>query len=378
MSETELLSTLVGDIYDAALDPNLWPGALGGAARYVNGYAGALIAKNTSDRSISFAYDDGTIDRHFRRLYGERYSRIDPSMTAHFLAEIGEPVATVDYMALEEFYRSRLFTEWAQPQGLIDYVGVALDKSATSVAMFGVFRHERDGVADETMRRRMRLVAPHFRRAVLIGQVIDLKAMEARTFADTLDGLSAALFLVDAEARIVHANAAGLGMLSVSNPVRSGGGRLVAVNGAADKALREVFLDAGQGDAAVGIKGIAVSLTATTGERYVAHVLPLTSRMRGRFGADRSAVAALFIRKAVVEMSSPPEIIARTYGLTPTELRVLIAVVEIGGAPEVAEVLGIAETTVKFHLRNLFEKTGSRRQADLVKLVASFASPLAG
>jgi len=49
----------------------------------------------------------------------------------------------------------------------------------------------------------------------------------------------------------------------------------------------------------------------------------------------------------------------------------------VGGAPEVAEALGIAETTVKFHLKHLFEKTGAGRQADLVKLVAGHMSPLA-
>jgi DNA-binding CsgD family transcriptional regulator len=58
------------------------------------------------------------------------------------------------------------------------------------------------------------------------------------------------------------------------------------------------------------------------------------------------------------------------------ELRVLLAVVEVGGVPEVAEVLGIAETTVKTHLGHLYEKTGVRRQADLVKLVAGFSNPL--
>jgi DNA-binding CsgD family transcriptional regulator len=47
------------------------------------------------------------------------------------------------------------------------------------------------------------------------------------------------------------------------------------------------------------------------------------------------------------------------------------------GAPEVAEALGIGEGTVKTHLKRLFAKTGTRRQADLVKVVAGFASPLA-
>ena len=56
----------------------------------------------------------------------------------------------------------------------------------------------------------------------------------------------------------------------------------------------------------------------------------------------------------------------------------LLAIVEVGGVPEVAEALGIAEATVKTHLHRLFAKTGTRRQADLVKLVAGFANPLVG
>ncbi|HET9573741.1 MAG TPA: helix-turn-helix transcriptional regulator, partial [Methyloceanibacter sp.] len=75
---------------------------------------------------------------------------------------------------------------------------------------------------------------------------------------------------------------------------------------------------------------------------------------------------------------SSPEVIGKTYNLTPAEMRVLGGIVEIGGVPEVAAELGVADTTVKTHLRRLFEKTGSSRQADLVKLVAGFATPLAG
>jgi DNA-binding CsgD family transcriptional regulator len=71
-------------------------------------------------------------------------------------------------------------------------------------------------------------------------------------------------------------------------------------------------------------------------------------------------------------------VIAKAYKLTPTELRVLLAIVEVGGVPEAAEALGIAESTVKTHLGRLYQKTGSGRQADLVKLVAGFSNPLQG
>ena len=44
--------------------------------------------------------------------------------------------------------------------------------------------------------------------------------------------------------------------------------------------------------------------------------------------------------------------------------------------PEVANLLGVAETTIKTHLRRIFIKTGAERQADLIKLAAGFAMPL--
>ena len=78
-----------------------------------------------------------------------------------------------------------------------------------------------------------------------------------------------------------------------------------------------------------------------------------------------------------MDFAAPPEAVARQYRLTPMEVRVLLAIVEIGGVPEVADALGIAETTVKTHLARLFEKTGARRQVDLAKLLAGFATPLA-
>ncbi|MGA7485555.1 MAG: helix-turn-helix transcriptional regulator, partial [Xanthobacteraceae bacterium] len=84
----------------------------------------------------------------------------------------------------------------------------------------------------------------------------------------------------------------------------------------------------------------------------------------------------VFVRKATLDTRSPLDLLARRYRLTPSELRVLSAVVDVGGTPEIAAALNIAENTVKTHLRRLFEKTGARRQAGLVKLVAGFSTQL--
>ena len=184
------------------------------------------------------------------------------------------------------------------------------------------------------------------------------------------------MFLVDATGRIIHANAAGHVMLDAADVLHAKGGRLQVNDAQADQMLADAFVTAGNGDAAIGVKGVAVPLVARDGERYVAHVLPLTSGRRRNAGTNYAAAAALFVHKAALDTPSPPEAIAKAYKLTPTELRVLLAIVEIGGVPEVAEALGIAETTVRTHLNQTYHKTGVNRQADLVKLVAAFSNPL--
>jgi DNA-binding CsgD family transcriptional regulator/PAS domain-containing protein len=378
MSEVEEVSSLIGDIYDAALDPSLWVGVLHKARAFVGGSAAAVFSKDATRKCLNVYYDDGGVDPHWKQLYFDRYAKLDPLTTGHVLAEIERPVSTVDLFPYAEFVETRFYKEWAEPQGLVDFVTAVLDRSATSAAMFGVFRHQRDGLVDDATRRRMRLIVPHIRRAVLISRTIDLRTAEAATFADVLDGLSAAMFLVDETGRIVHANASGHAMLHESSILRTAGGKLIAIEAGAAQSLSEIFPAAGGGDTALGIKGIAVPLRARDGDHYVAHVLPLTSGVRRRAGTSYAAVAALFVHKAALQSPSPPEVIAKLYGLTPSELRVLLGIVQVGGVPETAEALGVAEATVKTHLHRLFAKTGAARQADLVKLVAGFANPVVG
>jgi DNA-binding CsgD family transcriptional regulator len=366
------LSDLVGVIYDAAIDPSLWECAIERAAYFVGGTGAALICKDVGARHASAPYEFG-----FQRLPVALFEPIYPAAEPLFLGDIEQPIAITDLIPFEELTQTELYRQWAKPQGFVDFISAVLDRTTISAAIFGVFRHERNGIVDDRARRQMRLIAPHIRRAVLIGRMFEFKAAEVATFVDALDGLSTGMYLVDAEGRLIHANAAGSAILAASDILSSVGGRLVASDTRVQRTLRDVFAAAGQGDGALGSKGIAVPLIGKDGERYVAHALPLTSGARRRAGIDRVAAAALFVRRAVLVASSTSQVIGETFKLTPTELRVLLAIVEVGGIPEVATAFGVADTTVRTHVNRLFEKTGVTRQADLVKLVAGYATMVA-
>lgn len=365
------LSDLISVVYDAAIDPSLWESAIERAACFVGGSGAALFCKDVGAQHVASPHSFG-----YRPLPVALFQQIYPAAEGHFLGDLEAPVATTDLMPFKDLRESELYRQWAEPQGVVDFLSAVLDRTTISTAIFGVFRHERNGIVDDHARRQMTLIAPHIRRAVLIGRMFEFRAAEVATFVDTLDGLGAGMYLVDATGRLIHANEVGKAILGASDILSSVGGRLVAGDAQVDRALRDVFATAGQGDAALGIKGIAVPLIGRDGERYVAHALPLTSGARRRAGVVSTAAVALFVRRAALALSSAPQAIASAFKLTPTELRVLLAIVEVGGIPEVAAAFGVADTTVRTHVSHLFEKTGTSRQADLVKLVAGYSTPL--
>jgi len=378
MREADELSRVIGDIYDASLDPALWPTAI----ESICGYVGAASASLHSQDSVSRATDAlfwwgrESSAPHFFKSYQEKYGKINPIFPGIIFFDLELPVAVPDVISCEEFVRTRFFREWLAPQGLMDGLFSNLEKGATSCALFTAMRHAEQGEVDDRMRRRFELITPHVRRAMLIGNVIDLHRVEAAALADSLDELASGMFIVDQTGRIIHANLSAHRLIAEANVLRASNGRIAALDPRDSQNLLDIFTIAQSGDAAVGKKGIAMPLTARTGERYVAHILPLTSGARRKAGVSYQATAAMFVRKAALDLPSPPEALANEFKLTPAEVRVMFAIAEIGGVPEVAPVLGISDQTVKTHLHRIYEKTATKRQADLVKLLASYSGRL--
>lgn len=374
--EAEALHGLIARIYDTTIDQSRWPDVLAEARDYVGGVAANLYAKRGWRLVRGFYRDDGGLSDHYKSIYTERYVPYDPATPAELNAEIDEPVSTADVSDFDEYCQSRFYQEWQRPQQIVDFVCTPLEKTVERTALFCIFRHERDGMADDAALARMRAIAPHIRRAALISQLLEQQMREAAQFRHALDGLDAGLFFVDARNRVVHANRAATDMLDDATAITARNGRLGTVDSRATKTLEAASVAAGSGDTALGLQAISVPIEARDGSHFAAHVLPLTSGDRRDTGSDLHATAAVFVKPTTIAIPTGAQLVAKTFGLTPGEQRALTRIVELGSVADTADALGVSETTVKTHLHHIFAKTGTARQPDLVRLVAGFSSPL--
>jgi DNA-binding CsgD family transcriptional regulator len=370
MQQIEAPPDLIESIYDAALQPSRWNEAVVKINTFIGAKACGVFSKDAVSKFGVTHYYCG-VDPHFIQLYAETHSQFDPLIK---LPRFGHVTGIPDLVSYEQYRKGRFYQEWLKPQRCADVANVVIDDSNPRCPVLLTALPAGQRMVDAEMRRRIALLVPHAHRALMINQAIEVRQSEASDFADALDGLSAGVFLVDGAGRIIHSNSAGQAMLAEGDILRSVGGSIVIRDARVNQRLREILVVAR--DKADAIHDSAFPLIADDGTHHVAHVLPLRTVVRGIHGPNPKAVAALFVRRAELDSRSGGTLLARTFELTPTELRVLRSIVEIGGVPETAQQLGIAETTVKTHLHRVFSKTGTNRQADLVKLAAGFASPL--
>jgi DNA-binding CsgD family transcriptional regulator len=183
------------------------------------------------------------------------------------------------------------------------------------------------------------------------------------------------VILTDGSGAILHANHAAERMLRHGWSVQSARGALAAKLPAAAKELRTAIRLAAQDESSLGKTGLAIRLSEADEPPIFAHVLPLTGGEL-RAGLEPEAVAAVFIGAAEDEAEAA-QAMAAAFGLTPAETRVLASLLSGHTLAETAATLGVAMTTAKTHLDNIFQKTGVNRQADLIRLAARSAPPAA-
>jgi hypothetical protein len=95
MTEPQQVSSLIGEIYDAALDPDLWPGVLEKACRFVGGVACNLYSEDSAAKTGNIHYT-WCVDRHYGRLYYDKYIKFNPFTTAQLFFDVEQVISVGD------------------------------------------------------------------------------------------------------------------------------------------------------------------------------------------------------------------------------------------------------------------------------------------
>jgi integral membrane sensor domain MASE1/DNA-binding CsgD family transcriptional regulator/PAS domain-containing protein len=214
------------------------------------------------------------------------------------------------------------------------------------------------------------------RQAVAIADALTLKTIRSESLEATLNALSSAVYLTDRYGQIVYMNRAAERQVDTGSAIRVAHNHIAPIDRAARLALARAI------DKAIGIEadrpisGSTIALRREEDTGLIATILPLARGERQSTSSAFSGLAAIFVQDPIGLPHCPGEAFAKLYGLTGSEMRVLLALVPGLSVKNVAKILGISETTVKTHLKHIYSKTGTSKQAELMHLFMSYTPPV--
>ena len=214
------------------------------------------------------------------------------------------------------------------------------------------------------------------REAVAVSDTLNLTTIRSEALEATLNTLTSGVYLTDRNGQIVYMNRAAKCQVSSSNAIRVANNHLCPIDRAARLALAKAIDEAIGGEADLPISDFTIALPAVDNAGLIATILPLARGERQTICGALPGMVAVFVQDPIVMPSFPGQAFAELYGLTRSELRVLIAMVPGLSVKEAAEVLGIGENTAKTHLQHIHSKTGTSKQTELVRLFMSSTPPV--
>jgi DNA-binding CsgD family transcriptional regulator/PAS domain-containing protein len=362
--EIDDYSDVIGLIYEASMQPGLWPEVLKQLSVITPSASATLYGHERIGRTATFYHSYGD-DPDFTAQYIARWAASNPIIEAIAALEPGDVAPLTAILDYDSFAQTPFFQEWGRPQGFCDVINVMLERTPTRVASLSLIRADRHGMADDAAIRRLRLLAPHVLRAVRIGYVLDHATVEKQRLTLAIDRLADAVLLLDPMGRVIHANDAardlldrGLPLARVMRPRTKGSDTTVD----------------GTGQAGSSNPDDVALIEMQDGVRHVCHVLPLANPlMNSGSGVGGPPIMAVIRQRPETELATTT--LKTLFALTARERDVLFGLVEVGGLPATAAALGISLGTARSHLKSLFLKTGTHRQADLIALVAEVTSP---
>jgi DNA-binding CsgD family transcriptional regulator len=193
----------------------------------------------------------------------------------------------------------------------------------------------------------------------------------------TLDQLAAGFVACRADGRVLHANHAAWEMMERGWPIQNQNGCVRAADRKRSEALLECMQQAAEVAAANGRGTLCLHVSLATmqndGGAAIATVKPLVVR---KSPAGGESVLGLFVTRLGSSDSPALAGIAQCFALTPAEKRTLEQFAQGSSVAETASALAISQNTVKTHLQNIFAKTGSTRQPQLLRLVSELNPPI--
>jgi len=366
---------VVGHLYDAATDMDKWPVFMEQLATLFDASITNLVHFDPSEDRFSQFLVYGLVETPEKIAAFHKEFPDDPRIQA--ISQFpGKPLSCRLAIGEEAWHQSTIYKETAKHQVDLEYsLVVGLPEENGCMTALGIIRgKEAEQAFTQGDCDTLSELVPHLKRAIDLQKRFALADFSLRTALEVVDHIPTGIVVTNEDGVIKHANATAkeIGTRNDGLSLTRNSITLARQEENADLhlAIRRAIGKAREGDI---LSGHPLTVTRTnTKESYPLMVSTLWgNHIKLGLGVLDEPVAVIFITDPDRPQEAPAELLQRLYGLTPAESRLLECLVAGNSVEVAAGMVKITVNTARQHLKIIFQKTDTNRQAILIKKVVT-------
>lgn len=349
----------------AAVDSSRWTEAMEVASRAVPCAGAALIPVRVHFPSMPCSARIAELSHEYLnggwQSRDARYAGL-PAMFRHGVTS-DLAFATPDQLAKDAFYQELL-----APFDCPWFAGIKIETD-TEVRCLTLQRSAAHGPFSDGELKKLASLSTSLTGSAALAYALNFARAEAALAAFEVS--ETAVFLVDGKAEVVLTNPSAERLIGVDLKLTAG--RLATSSressAALDRALSALLIDPVPRGA---MPPVTIKRTVEGKRPLLACAMRLPKVTADVFGAARAAVVIMDLERR----PAPPEAVLRsTFDLTPTQARLANLIAAGHSLEDAAEALGLSRETSRSHLKAVFAKTDTHRQAELTAMLSSIFDP---
>ena len=364
---------LVKLVYEAAEDPALWHNFLGRVGVLMNATASTMEAYDQSQRSGNVGASSN-LDPELLQQYDYFAPKNLWQKGGSARYPIARAVTGSMYVTDNTLFRSEFYQDFLRHMSIFHLAGGVLLKDGDHNASVSFFRPRGNEAFGPEELALLNVLLPHIKQALHIHRRISIAEGGRRAISEALDRMPIGVLVVDDCSRVLAANRRAAEILAEGKGLSSEPGGLRAAIPSQTSKLRNLVAGAAETSrgAAFHPGGVLKLERPSLQGSLSVRVVPLSSH--SCLADHVQAAAIIFVSDSI----TCPTVshLAALYCLTPAEERLATKLIEGQTLDEIAAALQISRNTAATQLKSVFQKTGTHRQTDLVRLLLSSVAAL--